>query len=85
MVSASPDQILQATFEDFALFTAVEKMSSKMFLGQYQFTPLNAATCRRPVAATARSTEPPGEHLPRRLEAAVVGVVGGPRDMDMAC
>jgi len=60
-------------------------MSSKMFSGQYQFTPLNAATCWRPVATTARSTEPPGEHLPRRLEAAVVGVVGGPRDMDMTC
>jgi len=59
----------------------------KMFSGQYQFTPLNAATClpAAPVATTARSTEPPGEHLPRRLEAAVVGVVGGPRDMDMAC
>jgi len=60
-------------------------MSSKMFSGQYPFTPLNGATCRRPVATTARSTEPPGEHLPRRLEAAVVGVVGGPCDMDMAC
>jgi len=55
-----------------------------MFSGQYQFTPLNAAT-KRPVATTARSTEPPGEHLPRRLEAAVVGIVGGPRNMDMAC
>jgi len=60
-------------------------MSSKLFLGQYPFTLLNAATCRRLVATTARSTEPPGEPLPRRLGAAVVGVVGGPRDMDMAC
>jgi len=60
-------------------------MSSKMFSGQYQFTRLNALTCRRPVATTARSTEPPGEPLPQRLGAAVVGVVGGPRDMDMAC
>ena len=60
-------------------------MSSKMFSGQYQFMPLNAATCRRPVATTARSTEPPGETLLRRLGAAVVGVVGGQRDMDMAC
>jgi len=72
-------------FENFAKFTAVEKMSSKMFSGQYQFTRLNAPTCRRPVAMTARSTEPPGEPLPQRLGAAVVGVVGGPRDMDMAC
>jgi len=72
-------------FENFAKFTAVEKMSSKLFSGQYQFMPLNAATCRRPVATTARSTEPPGEHLPQRLEAAVVGIVGGPRNMDMAC
>jgi len=45
-------------------------MSSKMFSGQYPFTPLNAATCQRPVAVamTARSTEPPGETLPRALE-----------------
>ena len=78
-------EVHRPLFENFAKFTAVEKMSSKMFSGQYPFSPLNAATCRRPVATTACSTEPPGEPLPRRLGAAVVSVVGGPRDMDMAC